>query len=65
MQRDYFWPSALTDRQQPAVWEEDGGKDMWQRANIKVREILKDHRPVYVEPDIDDKIRRHYKILLD
>jgi len=50
MQRDYFWPSALTDRQQPVAWEEDGAKDMWQRANEKVQGILASHQPDYVEP---------------
>lgn len=65
MQRDYFWPSKLTDRQQPAVWEEQGKTDMFQRANIKVREILAEHHPVYLEPSIDEKIRRSYNILLD
>ncbi len=65
MQRDYFWPSSLSDRQQPAVWEEDGAKDMWQRANVKVRTILKNHNPDYIEPEIDVKIRQKYKILLD
>jgi trimethylamine--corrinoid protein Co-methyltransferase len=30
LQRDYFRPSTLTGRQAPAVWEEDGAKDMCQ-----------------------------------
>ena len=64
MQRDYFWPSTLSDRQQPAVWEEDGAKDMWQRANEKVRGILKDHQPDYLDAEADAKIRRDYSILL-
>jgi len=64
MQRDYFWPSALTDRQAPAVWQEEGAKDMWQRANVKVREILQQHRPVYVDGETDHKIRDRYKIHL-
>lgn len=64
MQRDYFWPSTLTDRQAPAVWQEDGAKDMWQRANVKVREILAEYKPVYLEPDVDKKIRQNYNILL-
>ena len=64
MQRDYFWPSALSDRQAPAVWEEDGAKDMWQRANVKVKEILAEHNPTHLAPDIDSKIRQDYNILL-
>lgn len=64
MQRDYFWPSTLTDRQAPVVWEEEGALDMWQRANTKVREILTEHKPTYLEPGIDSKIRKDYNILL-
>ncbi|MFK8081410.1 MAG: trimethylamine methyltransferase family protein [Granulosicoccus sp.] len=65
MQRDYFWPSALSDRQQPAVWEEDGAKDMWQRANVKVRQILQNHHPAYLSDENDRKIRDYFKILLN
>lgn len=64
MQRDYFWPSTLTDRQQPAVWQEQGALDMWQRANSKVREILDTHKPDYISSDTDKKLRNSYNILL-
>jgi trimethylamine--corrinoid protein Co-methyltransferase len=64
MQRDYFWPSTLTDRQAPAVWQEDGAKDMWQRANVKVREILDSHLPQYISDTADQRIRERYRILL-
>ena len=62
MQRDYFWPSTLTDRQAPAVWQEDGGKDMWARANTKVRDILANHQPNYIESAADSTIRSHFPI---
>ena len=64
MQRDYFWPSSLSDRQTPTAWEEDGAKDMWQRANAKVRDILADHQPDYIDADADRAIRRDYNIQL-
>jgi len=64
MQRDYFWPSDLSDRQQPAVWEEQGAEDMWQRANGKVRTILKEHHPEYLTTEADKLIRAQHKILL-
>lgn len=64
MQRDYFWPGKLTDRQQPAVWEEEGARDMWQRANVQVREILANHNPQYLSDEADRKIRDRYNILL-
>ena len=65
MQRDYFWPSSLSDRAQPVVWQEQGADDMWQRANVKVRQILNDHKPEYLTPSVDRKIRDRYSILLD
>ena len=64
MQRDYFWLSTLTDRDQPAVWAEQGATDMWQKANTKVREILDNHRPEYLSEAADQKIRDKYSILL-
>ena len=64
MQRDYFWPSTLTDRQQPSAWEEGGSQDMWQRANTKVREILANHQPDYLGSKADKSIRNRYPILL-
>ena len=65
MQRDYYWPSKLTDREQPRTWEEQGATDMWQRANLKVRKILDTHHPDYLDKSIDDKIRSTFKIHLN
>ncbi len=65
MQRDYFWPSTLTDRAQPPVWEEEGAKDMWQRASVKAREILHAHKPEYLSSEADIAIRKKHNILLD
>ena len=64
MQRDYFWPSKLTDRAPPAVWEEEGAQDMWQRSNGRVREILQQPAPDYVSAGVDANIRDRYRILL-
>jgi len=64
MQRDYFWPSDLSDRQQPVAWEEGGAMDMWQRANVKVRDILAIHNPEYLSTDADKLIRSRHNILL-
>ena len=64
MQRDYFWPGTLTDRDQPAVWEESGCQDMWQRAGVEARQILAAHRPEYISDKADKLIRGKYKILL-
>jgi len=65
MQRDYFWPSDLSDRQQPVAWQEGGSMDMWQRANIAVKGILATHNPQYLNADADRKIRSRHHIILD
>ena len=65
MQRDYFWPTTLSDRQAPSAWEEGGASDMWQRANVRVRDILEQHKPDYLGDEIDQRIRRSYNIRLD
>lgn len=65
MQRDYFWPSTLSDRQQPSAWEEGGSSDMFERANVRVREILDSHQPTYLDSEAEQKIRRDYNICLD
>ena len=63
MQKEHFYPK-LSDRMDPKTWEEQGAKDMWQRAHTKVVEILDSHHPQYLEPEVDRKIRDQYKILL-
>ncbi len=64
MQRDYFWPSSLTDREQPPVWAEQGAKDMWDRASEKASNILANHQPQYISDEADAAIQRQYNILL-
>ena len=65
MQRDYFWPSELSDRNQPTVWQEAGATDMWQRATEQVRQILDMHQPEYLSASADKAIRNKCSILLD
>lgn len=64
MERDYYWPSKLTDREQPSIWQEQGATDMWQRANTQVRKILDNYYPNYLEDSIDRKIRSTFNIHL-
>ncbi len=64
MQRDYFWPSKLSDREQPRTWEEQGATDMWQRANTTVRNVLDNYYPEYLDDSVDKKIRSKFKIHL-
>ena len=51
------WEPALTDRNSRDKWQvQTDGKDMRERAKIKVREILEKHRPVYMEEEKVKKI---------
>jgi trimethylamine--corrinoid protein Co-methyltransferase len=63
MERDYYYP-RLGDRIEPTTWAEEGANDIWQKANISVRETLKSHHPEYLDSKLDNKIRRQFKILL-
>ena len=64
MQRDYFWPGTLTDRQAPIAWQEDGSKDMWQRANTKVKAFFEQSRENFLTDTADKHIRSRLNILL-
>ena len=63
MERDYYYP-RLGDRLEPTAWAEAGATDAWQRANVEVREILQRHRPNYIDPATDARIRDQFEILL-
>lgn len=63
MERDYYYP-ALLDRQDPASWMAEGKSTLRRKANERVRRILADHQPDYVDPAADADLRRHFNILL-
>lgn len=63
MQRDYYYPT-LADRDNPAVWVENGGVDIWSKAKDKAREVLETHNPSYLDSAVDVKIRDKFNILL-
>ncbi|MDP6164743.1 MAG: trimethylamine methyltransferase, partial [Gammaproteobacteria bacterium] len=46
----------------PAVWQEKGAKDHWQRARQRVTELLQ-HHPQYLDKVADQAIRQNYPIL--
>ena len=64
MLKEHFYPK-MADRDDPRTWEEQGAQDIWRRANSQAKEILDQHHPNYLVPEIDLKIRDQFKILLD
>jgi len=63
MHTEYAYPS-LADRSTPEVWEESGAADMRTRARERVRKILSEHYPRYIDDTLDAKLREHFPIRL-
>ncbi len=63
MERDYYYPS-LADRSAPNLWNETGAPEAWSTAKARVRHILANHRPTYIDPGRDQEIRAQFPIKL-
>lgn len=63
IESEYFYPT-LSDRRPSATWEQEGSLDLYERSREVVKEILANHRPVYIDPEIDGTIRDKFPILL-
>ena len=64
MERDYFYP-RIADRDAPVTWEENGRPDARSRARERARAILDTHRPTYLDPEAEARIRGEFDILLE
>ena len=56
--RDLRWFPTLTNRKRWDGWLADGGKDFRQRGVDRVRKILNEPRPEYLEPKLADEIEK-------
>ncbi len=63
MQTEYVYPD-LGDRSSPKEWDEAGRQDLIDRAISRRKQILAEHRPSYLPPDVDADIRRTADIRL-
>ena len=63
MKTEYVYPQHA-DRQSPDDWADAGSKDIWKRAEEKVREILAEHRPIQIDPQTDARIRDQFPVHL-
>jgi len=64
MRSEYQYPE-LADRLPPNQWQDGGSLDIREQAGARVKEILSSHYPQYIDPDIDNKIRDRFPILID
>ena len=58
--RSEFFEPKITDREHREKWTEEGSQDSWQRAHKRVAEILAEHQPQGLSPEIDKKIRSRF-----
>ncbi len=63
MHSEYVYPS-LADRSAAGAWEESGKTDLLDRAGERVREILSQHYPDYIDARADAAIRERFPIRL-
>lgn len=63
MERDYLYP-ALADRDTPREWEDNGALDMRTRAKHTAQQILSEHHPAYLTPDVVANLRARFPIRL-
>ena len=63
MQSAYVYPT-VGDRTSPKEWEEQGSTDVLQKAIARTADILANHHPTHITPDLDQTIRTHFPIAL-
>jgi trimethylamine--corrinoid protein Co-methyltransferase len=57
LRSEFFFPK-LSDRSPREEWVQKGAKDARQRAREKAMDILANHQPVPLPPEIDKKIKQ-------
>jgi trimethylamine--corrinoid protein Co-methyltransferase len=65
MRREYFQGNGVSDQRSRDKWEKDGGMDTRERARNLARRILAESSSGHVPPDVDQKIRDRFTILLE
>ncbi len=61
--RSELFRPIISDRNERAVWEDQGSLDGRERARRRAKEILKNHRPLPLPERTDAKIRERFEIL--
>ncbi len=59
--RKEFYIPTHADRSQRSVWEAEGSKDSFTRANEEAKRILKEHKPLGFSEDMEKVLREKYK----
>lgn len=62
MRSEFYYPSAVVDRQGRDQWEQAGGLDARQRARQIARRILAEHQPEPLDPAVEGWIRERFEL---
>jgi trimethylamine--corrinoid protein Co-methyltransferase len=62
MRSEFYYPSAVVDRQGWDMWQQDGGRDAVERARDVARDILDNHRPQPLDPAVETWIRERFEL---
>jgi trimethylamine--corrinoid protein Co-methyltransferase len=64
MQSEYLYPE-IADRDTPGAWEETGHESLYEKANRRVKEMMRDYYPETISPEADRRIRARFPIRLN
>jgi trimethylamine--corrinoid protein Co-methyltransferase len=64
MRSEFYYPSAVVDRQADGIWPLDGAPELWMRAKKLVQDILNTHQPQPLEPGVERWIRQRFELSL-
>ncbi len=62
MRSEFYYPSALVDRQGWDMWQQAGGQDAQARAKEIARQILATHQPQPLDPATEAEIRARFSL---
>jgi len=62
MRSEFYYPSAVVDRQGWDMWQQDGGLDARERAREIARDILANHWPEPLDPAVESWIRERFEL---
>ena len=62
MRSELYYPSNVVDRQGWDMWQQDGALDAQERARRIARDILAEHQPEPLDPDVENWIRQRFDL---
>jgi len=60
MRSEFYYPSDVVDRQGRDMWQEAGALDALERAKQIARDILAEHQPEPLDPDVENWIHERF-----